>query len=96
VDRSHIITTATGAVALAVAAPVVISMASLISFAWPVIPILTVGSVWAAVNRKETSQNQHDNNKDKKTSAYHSAKNRDCTEPQASYARRKSPAGMLG
>jgi len=73
VDRSHIIKTATGAVTLAVAAPVVISMVSLISLAWPVIPILTVGSIWFAVNKKE---NSHDNNNS--TSAKHSANdNRD-------------------
>jgi hypothetical protein len=70
VDRSHIINTATGAVTLAVAAPVVISMVSLISLAWPVIPILTVGSIWFAVNKKE---NSHDNNNS--TSAKQGANN---------------------
>jgi hypothetical protein len=64
VDRSHIITTSTGAVALAVAAPVIISITGLISILWPVVPILTVGSIWLAVNKKETSQNQqHDKTK---------------------------------
>jgi hypothetical protein len=74
VDRSHIINTATGAVTLAVAAPVVISMVSLISLAWPIIPILTVGSIWFAVNKKE---NSHDDKNNNNTSAKHSASNRD-------------------
>lgn len=66
-DRSHIITTATGAVTLAVAAPVVISMASLISFAWPVIPLLTVGSIWLAVNKQDKDRSyEHNNNKNSK------------------------------
>jgi hypothetical protein len=66
VDRSHIITTATGAVTLAVAAPVVISMASLISFAWPVIPLLTVGSIWLAVNKQDKDRSyEHNNNNSK-------------------------------
>ena len=65
-DRSHIITTATGAVTLAVAAPVVISMASLISFAWPLIPLLTVGSIWLAVNKQDKDRSyEHNNNNSK-------------------------------
>jgi hypothetical protein len=74
VDRSHIINTVAGAVTLAVAAPVVISMLGLINFAWPVVPILTVGSVWFAVNKKE---NSHDNKNNNNASAKHSASNRD-------------------
>jgi hypothetical protein len=66
VDRSNIITTATGAVALAVAAPVIVSMVSLINFAWPVIPILTVSSIFLSVNYKDsdkkTNNNKHDKN----------------------------------
>jgi len=57
VERSHIITTSAGAVTLVVAAPVLISFAGLVSVLWPVIPILTVGSIWLAVNNKG-----HDNN----------------------------------
>jgi predicted DNA repair protein MutK len=68
VDRSHIITTATGAVALAVAAPVVISMASLISFAWPVIPLLTVGSIWLAFNKQDKDRSYEHNNNNNKNS----------------------------
>lgn len=56
-DRSHIITTATGAVTLAVTAPVVIAMTSLISFVWPLIPILTVSSAFLAVKNNEKENN---------------------------------------
>jgi hypothetical protein len=73
VDRSHIINTATGAVTLAVAAPVVISIVSLVNLAWPVIPLLAVGAIFLAANK--TSHEPDNNNSN---SAKHSAKdNRD-------------------
>lgn len=62
-DRSHIITTATGAVTLAVAAPVLISMVGIISILWPVIPILAVGSMWAAASKPANSNNNANNTK---------------------------------
>jgi len=62
VDRSHIITTATGAVTLAVAAPVLISMVGIISILWPVIPILAVGSMWAAASKPANNNNNDTNN----------------------------------
>ena len=68
-DRSHIINTATGAVTLAVAAPVVISIVSLVNLAWPVIPILAVGSIFLAANKTKS----HDNNNS--TSAKQGANN---------------------
>jgi hypothetical protein len=61
VDRSHIITTSTGAVTLAVAAPVLISFTGLACMLWPVIPILTVGSIWFAV-KKQGYDNNNTNN----------------------------------
>ena len=59
-DQSHIYSTSAGAVTLAVAAPVVISMTGLISILWPVIPLLAVASIFVAVNNK-TKNNSHDN-----------------------------------
>jgi hypothetical protein len=60
VDRSRIINTFTGAVTLAVAAPVIFSMVSLISLAWPVIPLLAVGAIFLAANK--TKSHEPDNN----------------------------------
>jgi hypothetical protein len=56
VDRSHIINTATGAVTLAVAAPVVISIVSLVNLAWPVIPLLAVGAIFLAANKTKSHE----------------------------------------
>lgn len=56
-SQSHISTTAAGAVTLVVAAPVVISMVSLISFVWPVVPILAVSSIWLAVKNPKSNDN---------------------------------------
>jgi hypothetical protein len=62
VDRSHIITTATGAVALAVAAPVIISMFGLVSTIWPIIPILTASSLLLAGNKTTRQESDANNN----------------------------------
>ena len=66
-DRSHIINTVAGAVTLAVAAPVVISMVSLVNLAWPVIPLLAVGAIFLAANK--TKSHEPDNNNSAKHSA---------------------------
>jgi len=65
VDRSNIFTTAAGAVTLVVAAPVVLSATGILSLLWPVIPLLTVGSFWVAVNKSGNSNKSHDNNNNK-------------------------------
>jgi hypothetical protein len=62
VTQSHISNTAAGAVTLVVAAPVIISMVSLISFLWPVVPILAVSSICLSVNDPKKS---NDNNNGK-------------------------------
>lgn len=59
--QSHILSTAAGAVTLVVAAPVVISMVSLISFVWPVIPILAVSSICLAANKQKSNDNNNSN-----------------------------------
>jgi hypothetical protein len=64
VTRSHIPATATGAVALAVTAPVLISMFKLVSLAWPLIPILAVSSTWLAAGKQKDN---NDNNNSTKT-----------------------------
>ena len=60
-DQSHIYSASAGAVTLAVAAPVVISMTGLISLLWPVIPLLAVGAIFLSVN-KTNNNKSHDNN----------------------------------
>ena len=76
-DRSHIYTISTGAVTLAVAAPVIVSIVGLISLLWPVIPLLAVGSVLVTANNKTNNNKNHDNDNTKKGNKTDSA-NRDC------------------
>lgn len=54
---NKVLSVSLGAFAIAVGAPVVTSVISVVSVIWPVVPLILVGGIWTNVRREKNNNN---------------------------------------